>query len=80
MIEELIISDCKLGSFISVILNGLGTASLKRLDISNNELGNFGARLLSKALQLNNTIEKLIFDRNQITLDGFMEIASGMRL
>ncbi len=38
-------------------------------------LGNFGARLLAKALQLNGTLETLVIDRNLITSDGYCDLA-----
>ncbi|KIH51247.1 hypothetical protein ANCDUO_18668, partial [Ancylostoma duodenale] len=48
-LEELILSDARLGPHLSVLLNTLGAAtSLRYLDISNNDLGHFGARILSK--------------------------------
>uniref|UniRef100_A0A915EGM3 Uncharacterized protein n=1 Tax=Ditylenchus dipsaci TaxID=166011 RepID=A0A915EGM3_9BILA len=50
------------------------------LNISNNDIGNFGARLLSKALQLNNSLKKVVLDRNQITADGFTELAHALEL
>ncbi|KAK0424292.1 hypothetical protein QR680_008595 [Steinernema hermaphroditum] len=80
-LRELILSDCRLGNHLSVILNTLGVAStLRKLDISGNDLGNFGARLLAKALQINVSLRELIIDRNQITSDGFADIAHSLRL
>lgn len=76
----MILSDCRIGTYISVILNALGMATIKTLDLSENELGNFGARSLSKALQLNNTIKKLIINWNQISFDGFLELSNGLKL
>lgn len=79
MMEELILSDCKLGVHISVLLNALGVApNLKCFDISGNDVGNFGARLLSKALQLNTTLDTLHIDRNQLTADAYFDLAHGL--
>ncbi|KAI1714065.1 protein CARMIL [Ditylenchus destructor] len=79
-LEELNLSDCRLGSYLSVVLNALGVASLKSLDISGNDIGNIGARLLSKALQLNNSLKKVSVDRNQIGPDGLAELAHALEL
>ncbi|CAJ0946514.1 unnamed protein product, partial [Mesorhabditis belari] len=78
-LEELILSEARLGAHLSVLLNTLGaTSCLKCLDISANEMGNFGARILSKALQLNVSLRTLHIDGNHITADGFADIASAM--
>ncbi|PAV68198.1 hypothetical protein WR25_19346 isoform H [Diploscapter pachys] len=80
-LEELILSEAKLGSHLSVLLNTLGaTTSLKSLDISSNEMGNFGARILSKALQLNVSLRSLSIDNNKIGSEGFTDIASSMQM
>ncbi|CAD5208828.1 unnamed protein product [Bursaphelenchus xylophilus] len=79
-LKELILSDAKLGNFLTILLNALSVANIEQLDICNNEIGNSGARLLSKALQMNTSLKVIAFDRNQIGLDGFQEIAYGLRL
>ncbi|KAI6179615.1 Carm-PH domain-containing protein [Aphelenchoides besseyi] len=79
-LKELILSDARLGSFLSVLFSALGVATIEQLDINNNEIGNFGCKLMSKALQLNTSIRCLAFDRNQITADGFVEVAHALRL
>ena len=40
------------------------------LDISGNGMGDVGARLLAKALQINTRLRKIILDRNNISLQG----------
>ena len=40
------------------------------LDISGNGMGDSGARLLAKALQINTRLRKIIIDRNNISLQG----------
>lgn len=45
-----------------------------------NEMGNFGARLLAKALQVNLSLRTLVVDRNQVTGDGYADIAHAMTL
>ncbi|VDD93574.1 unnamed protein product [Enterobius vermicularis] len=75
-LNDLILSDCRLGTHLSVLLNTLGvSSSLQYLDISGNEMGNFGARLLAKALQVNLSLRTLVVDRNQVTGDGYADIA-----
>jgi len=38
-------------------------------------MGDPGARLLSKALQINTTLKSLSIDRNSITVHGYSDIA-----
>ena len=45
-----------------------------------NEIGNFGARLLAKALQINVSLKTVVLDRNQITGDGYADIAQALKL
>ena len=40
------------------------------LDISGNGMGDSGARLLAKALQINTRLRKIMLDRNNISLQG----------
>ncbi|CAB3407376.1 unnamed protein product [Caenorhabditis bovis] len=80
-LEELILSDCRLGAYLSVLLNTLGaTTTLKSLDISANDIGSFGARILSKALQVNVSLRFLSIDNNHIAADGFVDLAASMRM
>ncbi|VDN18460.1 unnamed protein product [Gongylonema pulchrum] len=80
-LNELSLADCRLGSHLSILLNTLGVASsLQYLDISGNEMGNFGARLLAKALQINTSLKTVLVDRNQITGDGYADIAHSLKL
>lgn len=39
------------------------------------QIGDPGARLLAKALQINNHLKNIIYDRNNITLQGYSDIA-----
>ena len=43
---------------------------LQVLDISGNGMGDSGARLLAKALQINTRLRKIMLDRNNISLQG----------
>lgn len=41
-------------------------------------MGDVGARLLAKALQINTKLRCVTYDRNNITLQGFSDIAYGL--
>lgn len=76
LLQSLIIPDCRLRSDLFNLLNALGdNKSLETLDISGNLIGDSGARLLAKALQINNKLKTIIYDRNNITLQGYNDIA-----
>lgn len=80
-LEELVISDCRLGGFLSVMLNALGaTTTLKSLDISSNDMGNFGTRILSKALQVNVSLRAINIDNNHIGSEGFVDLANSLKM
>lgn len=75
MLAELYLSENKLKSDIHNFINALGSNQhLQVLDISNNMMGDIGARLLAKALQINNKLKTIIMDRNLITLQGYSDI------
>lgn len=76
LLQSLIIPDCRLRTDMFNLLNALGdNKSLETLDISGNLIGDSGARLLAKALQINNKLKTIIYDRNNITLQGYNDIA-----
>ena len=50
------------------------------LDISGNGMGDSGARLLAKALQINTRLRKIILDRNNISLQGEHPEISGLNV
>ena len=53
------------------MINALGSNQcLQVLDISGNGMGDVGARLLAKALQINTRLRQIMLDRNNITLQG----------
>lgn len=80
-LDELSLSDSRLGSHLSILLNALGLSrSLRKLNLSNCDLGPGGARLLGKSLQLNQSLRQLSLDRNQIGIEGFYELARALRL
>lgn len=44
------------------------------IDITGNLMGDLGARLLAKALQINNKLKTISLDRNNITLQGYSDL------
>lgn len=51
---SLSLADSKLKTDLSIVLNALGSnTSLTKLDISGNAMGDMGAKMLAKALQIN---------------------------
>lgn len=75
MLSELFISENKLKTDIHNFINALGSNQyLQVLDISGNLMGDLGARLLAKALQINNKLKTIMMDRNAISLQGYSDI------
>ncbi|XP_052059897.1 F-actin-uncapping protein LRRC16A-like isoform X6 [Mytilus californianus] len=78
-LESLSLADSKLKHHISLVINALGSnGSLTELDISGNQMGDFGARMLSKALQINNKLKTIIWDKNGVTSQGFEDVADAL--
>ncbi|VDP19770.1 unnamed protein product [Soboliphyme baturini] len=78
-LTELNLSDCHLGNALSSILNALGSSPvLKILNVSGNDVGNVGARLLAKALQINDSLESVHIDQNQIGIEGYEELSNAL--
>lgn len=74
-LTELVLSENKLKNDIHNFINALGSNQhLQVLDISGNLMGDIGARLLAKALQINNKLKTIILDRNNVTLQGYSDI------
>jgi len=68
-LQKLNLSDCKLKTDINNVINALGSNQcLQVLDISGNGMGDVGARLLAKALQINTRLRTVHLDRNGISL------------
>jgi len=63
-LESLYLTDCKLKTNLTDFINFIGACStLKLLDISGNEVGDFGINLLAKSLQVNRSLQTLLFDK-----------------
>uniref|UniRef100_A0A8D9EMM6 Leucine-rich repeat-containing protein 16A n=1 Tax=Cacopsylla melanoneura TaxID=428564 RepID=A0A8D9EMM6_9HEMI len=78
-IQSLSMVDCKLKNEMYNILSALGTnSSLQVMDITGNLIGDGGARLLAKSLQMNTSLHTLHIDRNNISLSGYTELAYGL--
>lgn len=79
-LEQLWLVDCKLKSSLNDLISELGEFSrLRLLDISGNEIGDFGLNLLSKSLQVNRSLETLVFDRSNATLTAYSHIIDSMK-
>ncbi|KAM4614451.1 F-actin-uncapping protein LRRC16A-like [Discoglossus pictus] len=75
-IQSLSLADSRLKSGTSILLNALGSNnSLTEIDISGNAMGDIGAKLLAKALQVNTKLRTVIWDRNNTTASGFLDVA-----
>ncbi|XP_068146879.1 F-actin-uncapping protein LRRC16A isoform X3 [Drosophila tropicalis] len=74
-LAELMLSENKLKHDLHDFINALGSnQSLQKLDISGNFMGDVGARLLAKALQINNRLRTIYMDKNNVTLQGYADI------
>ncbi|CAG0895779.1 unnamed protein product [Darwinula stevensoni] len=79
VLESLSVADSRLKSDIYNLINALGSNHcLQSIDLSGNAIGDPGARLLAKALQINSKLQTVVFDRNNIGLQGFQDIAYAM--
>ncbi|XP_063155064.1 F-actin-uncapping protein LRRC16A isoform X2 [Candoia aspera] len=75
-LQSLSLADSKLKTEITIIINALGSnTSLTKIDISGNGMGDMGAKMLAKALQINTKLRTVIWDKNSITAQGFQDIA-----
>ncbi|KAK7114213.1 F-actin-uncapping protein LRRC16A-like isoform X3 [Littorina saxatilis] len=79
MLESLSLADSKLKNDTACIINALGSNnSLMNIDLSGNSMGDFGARMLSKALQINTKLHTVVWDKNSVTAQGFEDIADAL--
>ncbi|XP_029976683.1 F-actin-uncapping protein LRRC16A isoform X2 [Salarias fasciatus] len=78
-LTSLSLADSKLKDGLSIVLNALGSnASLTRLDISGNAMGDMGAKMLAKALQINTKLRTLLWDRNSVSPQGLQDVAAAL--
>ncbi|XP_033250958.1 F-actin-uncapping protein LRRC16A-like isoform X3 [Drosophila miranda] len=79
-LAELVLSENKLKHDLHDFINALGSnQSLQKLDISGNFMGDVGARLLAKALQINNRLRTIYMDKNGVTLQGYADIVYALQ-
>ncbi|KAL2097131.1 hypothetical protein ACEWY4_006338 [Coilia grayii] len=78
-LQSLSLAESRLRSRGTVLVNALGSnACLRKVDLSGNGLEDVGARMLSKALQINTTLRSVTWDRNYTTATGFQDVARAM--
>ncbi|XP_060771302.1 F-actin-uncapping protein LRRC16A isoform X2 [Neoarius graeffei] len=78
-LSSLSLADSKLKAELSIVLNAVGgNSSLTRLDISGNGMGDMGAKMLAKALQINTKLRTVIWDRNNVSAQGLQDVAAAL--
>ncbi|NXD87404.1 CARL2 protein, partial [Halcyon senegalensis] len=78
-LQSLSVAESRLKLGTNVLLSALGSnTSLISLDISGNAMGDTGAKMLAKALQINTKLRTLIWDRNNTTAYGLLEVAQAL--
>ncbi|KAK5601767.1 F-actin-uncapping protein LRRC16A [Crenichthys baileyi] len=78
-LTSLSLADSRLKGDLTIILNALGSNStLTRLDISGNAMGDMGAKMLAKALQINSKLRTVIWDKNNISPQGLQDVAAAL--
>ncbi|XP_037831643.1 F-actin-uncapping protein LRRC16A isoform X2 [Kryptolebias marmoratus] len=78
-LTSLSLADSKLKADLSIILNALGSnTSLTKLDISGNSMGDMGAKMLAKALQINTKLRTIVWDRNNVSPQGLQDVAAAL--
>ncbi|KAM8870699.1 F-actin-uncapping protein LRRC16A-like isoform 9-T9 [Spinachia spinachia] len=78
-LTSLSLADSRLKSDLTIVLNALGSnSSLTRLDISGNAMGDMGAKMLAKALQINSKLRTVIWDRNNVSPQGLQDVAAAL--
>ncbi|KAK5910755.1 hypothetical protein CgunFtcFv8_004991 [Champsocephalus gunnari] len=78
-LTSLSLADSRLKTDLSIVLNALGSnTSLTKLDISGNAMGDMGAKMLAKALQINTKLRTIMWDRNSISPQGLQDVAAAL--
>ncbi|XP_070841371.1 F-actin-uncapping protein LRRC16A [Chaetodon trifascialis] len=78
-LTSLSLADSKLKADLSIVLNALGSnSSLTKLDISGNAMGDMGAKMLAKALQINTKLRTVVWDRNSVSPQGLQDVAAAL--
>ncbi|XP_019119243.2 F-actin-uncapping protein LRRC16A isoform X2 [Larimichthys crocea] len=78
-LTSLSLADSRLKSDLTIVLNALGSnTSLTKLDISGNAMGDMGAKMLAKALQINSKLRTVIWDKNNTSPQGLQDVAAAL--
>ncbi|XP_009890705.1 PREDICTED: leucine-rich repeat-containing protein 16C, partial [Charadrius vociferus] len=78
-LQSLSLAESRLKLGTNVLLSALGSnTSLVALDISGNAMGDTGAKMLAKALQINTKLRTVVWDRNNTTAHGLLEVAQAL--
>ncbi|NXH83746.1 CARL2 protein, partial [Edolisoma coerulescens] len=78
-LQSLSVAESRLKLGTNVLLSALGSnTSLVSLDISGNAMGDTGAKMLAKALQINTKLRTVFWDRNNTTAHGLLEVAQAL--
>uniref|UniRef100_A0A3B3Q7M2 Capping protein regulator and myosin 1 linker 1 n=1 Tax=Paramormyrops kingsleyae TaxID=1676925 RepID=A0A3B3Q7M2_9TELE len=78
-LTSLSLADSKLKGDLSIVLNALGSnTSLTKVDISGNAMGDMGAKMLAKALQINSKLRTVIWDKNSVSPQGLQDVAAAL--
>ncbi|KAI3358213.1 hypothetical protein L3Q82_003211 [Scortum barcoo] len=78
-LTSLSLADSKLKTDLSIVLSALGSnTSLTKLDISGNAMGDMGAKMLAKALQINSKLRTIVWDRNNVSPQGLQDVAAAL--
>jgi len=67
------------GDICPLIFSLMNNKCLRHLDVTGNQAGNTLALALSKALQVNKTLQTLRWDDNGVTLPGYIMLRSGLQ-
>ncbi|KAM7100988.1 LOW QUALITY PROTEIN: capping protein, Arp2/3 and myosin-I linker protein 2 [Ciconia maguari] len=78
-LQSLSVAESRLKLGTNVLLSALGSnTSLIALDISGNAMGDTGAKMLAKALQINTKLRTVVWDKNNTTAHGLLEVAQAL--
>ncbi|KAK2918344.1 capping protein, Arp2/3 and myosin-I linker protein 2 isoform X2 [Channa argus] len=78
-LQSLSVCDSRLKTGMHILFSALGGHSaLAELDISGNNIGDIGAKMLAKALMNNTRLRSLTWDRNNVTARGFQDVADAL--
>ncbi|KAB0390518.1 hypothetical protein E2I00_017500, partial [Balaenoptera physalus] len=76
---SLSVADSRLKLRTSILINALGSNTcLAKVDLSGNGMEDIGAKMLSKALQINSSLRTILWDRNNTSALGFLDIARAL--